>query len=107
MLDIRKEYENLKKRLNRYKTKSLGFEYGCLTGKVANINLIKIKDDRCWKRYSEAIQIVGIAGLSNEEHTLMILTEDNVKGKDYKYNWKYHIFEKFTQDFSSYEIYED
>ena len=94
MLDIRKEYEALSKRLTRYKTKPLGFEYGCLCSKVTKIELIKIKDDRHWKGYSEAIRIMGIT-TSDEEQELMVITEDNVKGKDYKYNWKYHIFERY------------
>ena len=97
MLDIRREYEALNKRLTRYKTKPLGFEYGCLCGKVTKINLIRIKDNTSWKGYSEAIEVVGVT-LSDKEHRLMVLTEDSVKGKDYKYWWEYHILEKFNQE---------
>lgn len=106
MLDIRKEYEALSKRLTRYKTKSLGFEYGCLCSKITKIELIKIKDDRYWKGYSEAIRIMGIT-TSNEEQELMVITEDSIKGRDYKYNWKYHIFERYYPYNTWYDIYNE
>lgn len=105
-MDIRKEYEGLSKRLNRFKTKPLGYEYGCVMGKVTKVKLVKIVDTRYFKGYSEAIEVIGLT-TSDKEHVLMLITEDTVKGKDYKYWWKYHVLEKFSRDFPPYELYED
>lgn len=95
MIDIEKEYEGLKKKLNRYKKRQLGFECGCVCGVVIDIKLVD-DDQREWYEIGKkAIQIIGRAGFQKEgeEHVLFTIREEMIKGKDFKYWWKYHIFE--------------
>ena len=91
MIDIQKEYKVLLNHFNRYKTKVLGFECGCVVGYVTEINLIQ--DPESNYPWDKAIQVRGIAGMDDKERELMVITEKMKKGKDYKYCYQYHILE--------------
>ena len=94
MIDIQKEFDTLTKALNRYKTRPLNFECGVVTGKVTSINLIQDPEsDFSWDK---AIEVRGIAGSSDDERTLLIITERMKKGTDYKYWREYHVLESFN-----------
>ena len=93
MIDVEKEYKVLLNKLNRYKTQKLGFECGCATGYVTEINLI----DSPYIDGEKAIEIKGVAGLDTQERVLMTISKLWRKGTDYKY-WKdYHILEYYPK----------
>ena len=101
MLDVKREHEILCNTMNRYKTKKLGFECGCVTGVITKINLIEDPYmSRVW-RYAEdapkAIEVRGIAGMDSNERVLAVITERWKRGKQYKYWRKYHILEVFDR----------
>lgn len=93
MIDVEREYKALKNKLNKYKTKKLGFEYGMSCGYVTQVNLVEDPFSKYpWKK---AIEVRGLAGFDAHERVLMYITENMSKGKDYKYWKEYHILECF------------
>lgn len=89
MTKIEREYNALLKMVQKYKTKQLSFEYGCITGVVSAISLVQDPENSLEKM----IEIRGVAGLKKEERVLALISETN-KAK-YKYYPKYHVLECF------------
>lgn len=85
-MDLQKEYTALMNKMNRYKTKPLLFEDGCLNGEVRRIELIEAS-----KPY---IVIHGVIGFSDKERELLRIYEDTKKKETYHYWPQYHILER-------------
>lgn len=95
MLNVEKEFKVLTNKLNRYKTKKLGFECGMVTGYVTEINLVE--DPNAKFPWYKAIEVKGYAGFDRNEKVLMLITDKWTKGKDYHYWSEYHILEFFPE----------
>lgn len=87
MLDLHKEYKSLMNKMNRYKTKPLVFEDGCLNGTVTRIELAENES---------YIAVYGVIGFSDKEAEVMRITEDTKKKEAYHYWREYHILERLA-----------